>query len=220
MTVYGNSAAREAVAIRARARQGVWRRVTAALGVSPAARRADAQAALWDRGAAGEEATAALLAQLLALGWQIRHDVRLRGRRFNLDHVLISPCGTAIVVLDTKVWHRGRGWDTVLLRGRVHCGAQDRHEQVEKVAGYAAAVQAALGLPGVVVWPLLVVHGSRVAGGVLEARVEGWAGPVWVLSPPYLVPTLAKAPKGRDPRRAAVVAARVDQVLRPYGEGG
>lgn len=218
MTVYGNSASREAARIRARARKGLWRRLTAAVGLNPAATRADAQAALWDRGAAGEQATAALLAQLLALGWTIRHDVRLPGRRFNLDHVLISPCGTAIVVLDTKVWHRGRL--TVLVRGRVHCGAEDRHAQVEKVAGYAAVVQEALGLPGVAVWPLLVVHGSRVADGVLTVRVPGWPGPVFVLSPSHLVPTLARAPQARDPRRAAAVVARVDAVLRPYGEGG
>lgn len=212
-----NSASREARAIRARARRGVWRRVTAALGVSPAARRADAQAALWDRGAEGEAATAALLAQLLAQGWKIRHDVRLRGRRYNIDHVLVSPCGTAIVVLDTKVWHRGR--PTVLVRGRVHCGVQDRHEQVEKVVRYAKDVQDALGLPGVVVWPLLVVHGSRIQGGRLEARVPGWDGVVHVLGPDWLVPTLAAAPRVRDPRRAAAVLARVDAVLRPYGEG-
>lgn len=218
MSVYGNSASREAAAIRARARRGLWRRLTAAVGLNPAATRADAQAALWDRGAAGEQATAALLAQLLAHGWLIRHDVRLRGRRFNIDHVLISPCGTAIVVLDTKVWHRG--WVTVLVRGRVCCGAEDRHEQVEKVAGYAAAVQEALALPGVVVWPLLVVHGSQIQGGRLETRAPGWDGPVHVLGPDWLVPTLASAPKVWDPRRAAAVAARVDEVLRPYREGG
>jgi hypothetical protein len=219
VTGYGNSAGREAAAIRARARRGVWRRLTAAVGANPAAVRADAQAALWDRGAQGETATARMLAQLQAHGWQIRHDLRLRGRRFNLDHVLVSPCGTAVVVLDTKVWHRGR--PTTVRAGRVCCGAQDRHEQVVKVAGYAAAVQKALGLPGVVVWPLLVVHNSPVQGGVLAVRAPeaGWAGPVYVLSPPYLVPTLAQAPKQRDPGRTAAVTARVNTVLRPYTEG-
>lgn len=216
--MYGNSASREAAAIRARARRGVWRRMTAWLGVSPAARRADAQAALWDRGAAGEQATAVLLAPLLARGWEVRHDVRLPGRRFNIDHVLISPCGTAVVVLDTKAWHRGR--PTVLVQGRVHCGTQDRHEQVVKVAGYADAVQAALGLSGVSVWPLLVVHGSPITGGRLEVRVSGREGVVHVLGPDYLVPTLAVAPRVRDPRRAEAVAARVDAVLRPYQDGG
>ncbi|NUS82713.1 MAG: NERD domain-containing protein [Streptomyces sp.] len=184
------------------------------MGLNPEARRADARAVLWDRGAAGEQATATLLAQLGAYGWQVRHDVRLPVRRFNLDHILVSPCGTAVVVLDTKVWHRGK--DTKLVGGRVCCDTEDRHEQVEKVARYASVVQTVLGLSGVVVWPLLVVHNSPVQGGVLEARAPGWAGPVWVLSPTYLVPTLVRAPNARDPQRAGVVAARVDQVLVPY----
>jgi hypothetical protein len=219
VTAYGNSAAREAAAIRARARKGVWRRLTAAVGLNQAAVRADAQAALWERGAQGETTTARMLAQLAGHGWQIRHDLRLRGRRFNLDHVLIAPEGT-VVVLDTKVWHRGQ--PTTLVGGRVHCGTQDRHDQVVKVAGYAAAVQEVLALPGVVVWPLLVVHNSPVQDGVLtvQAPEAGWAGPVYVLSPPYLVPTLAGGPNRLDPRRAAAVTARVDVVLRPYAEGG
>jgi hypothetical protein len=94
---------------------------------------------------------------------------------------------------------------------------EDRHGQVEAVARYAARTAQALRMPGVVVWPLLVVHGSPVAGrGRLEARAPGWDGPVWVLGPELLVPTLASAPAGRDPRRAAVLAARVGEVLRPY----
>lgn len=215
MTVFGNSAEREAAAIRARARRGVWRRVTAWLGVNPAARRADARAALWAHGAAGETVTVGLLAPLARHGWYVRHDLRLPGSRANLDHVLIAPDGT-VVVLDTKTWHRGR--DTVLLRGRVHCGVEDRHAQIVKVADYAARVEEALGMPGVVVWPLLVVHGSRVAGGELAARAPGWSGFVYVMGSDRLVPRLLGAVKGRDPGRAAVVVGRVDAVLRPYGE--
>ena len=214
MTVFENSAAREAAAIRARARRGLWRRLTAAVGLNPAARRADAQAALWAHGAAGETATAALLRPLEAQGWHVRHDLRLPHSRANLDHVLVSPCGRAVVVLDTKTWHRGR--TTQLVRGRVCCGGEDRQGQVQKVADYAGRVHQALALPGVVVWPLLVVHGSPIAGGRLEARASGWGGPVWVLGPNWLVPTLAGAPKGRDARRSAVLAGRVDAVLRPY----
>ncbi|MET8746364.1 nuclease-related domain-containing protein [Streptomyces sp. NPDC004728] len=218
MTVQ-NSAAARAAALRAGARRGLWRRLLALLGVRTAGvRRADSQAARWQHGAAGEEATARMLTALEARGWVIRHDLRLRGRRFNLDHVLASPCGTAIVVLDTKAWHRGR--TTALVGGRVCCGAEDRHGQVEKVAEYARLVDRALGLPGVAVWPLLVVHGSPVAGGYLETRVPGWDGPVYVLGPDRLLPTLAGAPKARDPRRAAQLAGRVDSVLLPYTERG
>ena len=216
MTAYRNSAAREAAAIRARARRGLWRRLTAALGISRAAQRADARAARWEYGAAAEADTARLLQALTPAGWHVLHDRRLPGcGRANLDHVLVSPCGTALVVLDTKRWHAQK--PTRLVGGRVHCGGEDRHGQVEAVARYAARVGAAVGMPGVVVWPLLVVHGSPIPGGQLEAQADGWDGPVWVLSPDRLVPVLAGAPGGRDRRGAAVLAGRVAAVLPPYG---
>lgn len=176
-------------------------------------RRADARAALWAHGAAGEAATAQLLKPLAAQGWTVWHDMRLQGRRFNLDHVLASPCGTRVVVLDTKAWRWT--WVTALVDGRVHCDSEDRHEQIEKVGGYATAVSAALGMPGVVVWPVLVIHGSQVAGGHLEVHVPG-AGVAYVLDPAWLVPTLSAASQGRNPGRAAALAARLGQVLSPY----
>lgn len=216
MSAPQNSAAAKAKAIREHARRGVWRRVTAWAGLNPAAARADAKAALWAHGAQGEAATEALLAPLVQAGWTIRHDLRLAGARWNVDTVLVSPCGTAVVVLDTKAWRRN--WPTRLVRGRVYCGDEDRHGQVEKVAGYAERISRALGLPGVKVLPLLVVHGSPVAGGHLDVRMPGMTDPVYVLGPDWLVPTLAAAPKARDPRRAAAVAARVDAVLHPYRE--
>lgn len=222
MSVAGGSAARQAAALRARARRGVWRRVTAWLGWNPAARRADAVAARWVIGGEAEQATARILAPLETAGWTILHDRALPGSRANLDHVLLSPCGTAAVVLDTKRWHAGK--TTSLVRGRVHCGfpgryrqADDRHRQVEAVASYAGRVSGLLGVP---VWPLLVVHGSRIDGGRLEARVTGWVGVVHVLGPDWLVPTLAAAPAGRDRVRAAALAARAVRVLPRYGGRG
>ncbi|MGW2740532.1 nuclease-related domain-containing protein [Streptomyces sp. NPDC001288] len=189
----------------------MWRRLTAAVGVNPAARRADALAARTAIGAEWERQTAVLLRPLGRYGWHVLHDRQLPGSRANLDHVLVSPCGTAVVVLDTKRWHAGM--DTRLVGGRVHCGPQDRHGQVEAVARYADRVHQAIGMAGVVVWPLLVVHGSRIPGGRLEARADKWPGPVWVLGPDWLVPTLASAPSGADARRAAALAGRVAAVL-------
>jgi hypothetical protein len=191
--------------------------VLAWLGWSGGVRRADAVAARWDLGAAAEEATAGMLQALHRQGWHMLHDRALPGSRANLDHVLVSPCGTALVVLDTKRWHAQRS--TCLVRGRVHCGTEDRHGQVEAVARYAVRVAQEVGLDARSVWPLLVVHGSPVTGGRLEARASAWQGPVWVLNPGWLVPTLAAAPAGRDPGRAAALAARVTQVLPPYGQG-
>lgn len=217
MTAYPNSAARQAAAIRGHARRGVWRRVTAWAGVNPAATRADAEAALWDQGAKGEEATKALLEPFKALGWGIRHDLALPRSGANLDHVLVAPYGRLVVVLDTKAWFLGR---TTLVRGRVHCGPEDRHKQVVDVGGYARRVQEALKVPGVTVLPLLVVHGRSVDGGHLDVRVPGFEDPVYVLDPEWLVSTLAacgrKAPA--DPQRVEALVRRVDQVLPRYAK--
>lgn len=215
MSAAGRSAAAEARAVRARARRGVWRRVTAWAGMNPEAVAADAVAARWKHGADAEKATARLLLGLRWRGWRILHDRRLPGHGCaNVDHVLVSPCGGAVVVLDTKAWHRGR--PTRLVGGRVCCGFEDRHGEVEKVARYAASVGRLLGMPAGAVWPVLVVHGSPIPGGVLEARVSGWAGPVWVLGPDRLVPALAAAPSGWSLRRASVLRRRVAGVLPPY----
>lgn len=210
----GGSAARWGQEQRAAARRGLWRRLLAWMGLNPAARRADALAARTALGAEWEQRTAAMLAPLEAAGWHVLHDRALPGSRANLDHVLVSPCGTAVVVLDTKRWHAQR--PTTLIGGRVCCGTEDRHGQIEAVARYAARVARLTGMPAGSVWPLLVVHGSLVAGDRLEARAPAWDGPVWVLGPAWLVPTLAGAPAGRDPVRAAGLAARVARVLPPY----
>jgi hypothetical protein len=182
--------------------------------MNPDAVRADAVAARWDRGAKAERETARRLRRLRWHGWRVLHDRRLPGRgRANLDHVLVPPTGDSVIVLDTKCWHAGR--ETVLHDGRVHCGLEDRHAQVEAVARYAARVHQALGMPGVEVLPLLVVHGSQIPGGHLAAPVAG-GGVVHVLSADRLVPELVKAVNGRDLRAAKVLARRVDRVLPPY----
>ncbi|MEU6663976.1 nuclease-related domain-containing protein [Streptomyces sp. NPDC046821] len=205
--------------MRAHVRRGVWRRVTAWAGMNPQARRADAQAALWAHGAAEEEATARLLRPLAAVGWGIRHDLALPRSGANLDHVLVAPHGRLVVVRDTKTWRRN--WTTTLVQGRVHCGPEDRHKQVVAVSGYARRVQDALTVPDVMVLALLVVHGSTVAGHFLSVPVQGFEEPVHVLAADWLVSTLTASGRQApaDPARVAAVVRRVDQVLRPYGQG-
>lgn len=210
----GGSAARQAAALRARGRRGLWRRVLAWLGLRRPDRRVEAVAARWDLGAAAEATTARLLRTLEQRGWRVLHDRQVPGSRANLDHVLVSPCGTAVVVLDTKRWHAQQ--PTWLVRGRVHCGTDDRHGQIDAVASYAGRVARVLGMPAGSVWPLLVVHGSRIAGGRLEVRVGGWPYPVHVLGPEWLVPTLARAPGRVDARRAEELAVRAKWLLPPY----
>lgn len=209
----GGSAAAHAAAIRAQARKGLWRRIQAWLGVGKAIRRADAHASRWEHGAKAEEATARLLRPLEAQGWYVRHDRALPRSRANLDTVMVAPDGT-VIVLDTKAWARNA--TTALRGGRVCCGAEDRHDQVEKVAGYAVRIARAVGVPEVVA--VVLVHGSPVAGGYIEAPVPGLPRPVYVLTPGNVVAVLAAALRYRDPARAAQVANVVDRVLPPYVE--
>jgi len=212
VSVFGNSASREAAAIRARARRGLWRRVTAWVGMNPEAARADAVAARWELGARAERKTARLVWWLRWRGWRIRHDRRLVGRRFNLDHVLISPCGTAVVVADTKRWIVGRS--TGVVAGRLCCGTEDRHGEAEKVARYASLVGQALGMPGVAVWPVLVIHASHVPGE--HVQVATGDGMVQVMAVGEVLRVLRSAPQGWSWGRARRVARRMDEVVRPY----
>ncbi|MFI8792645.1 nuclease-related domain-containing protein [Streptomyces sp. NPDC055105] len=185
------------------------------MGLNQEAKRADALTARAVHGAVGEQWTAALLAELPG-GWTVLHGRKLPGFVADYDHVLISPCGTLVVVLDSKRWHAQR--ETSLVRGRVHCGREDRHGQVTAVARYAERLERALDVPGVSVLPLLVVHGSRVTGNFLSVPVQGLEEPVFVLDPSWLVSTLTAS--GREapanPRRAAALVRRVDQVLPRY----
>ncbi len=59
----------------------------------------------WARGAAGEQATAALLAHLAPSRWTVLHDLAVPGSRANIDHLVIGPTG--LWVVDTKAF-RGR----------------------------------------------------------------------------------------------------------------
>jgi hypothetical protein len=181
--------------------------------LNPAAKRADALTARVARGAEAEKRTGAELRVLESRGWYVLHGRRVPGYSSDLDHVLVPPTGTAVVVLDTKRWHFQQ--DIELKDGRVHCGLEDRHDQIEAVARYAARVDRVLGMPGVAVWPLLVIHGSRIRGGYLPAPVAG-GGVVHVLSVERLVPELVKAARGMDPAAAGVLARRVTAVLPPH----
>jgi hypothetical protein len=180
--------------------------------MNPEAARADALAARWELGARYERETARIVRPLRLHGWWIRHDLRLKGRRFNVDHAFGLPCGTAVVVADTKRWPVG--WETWEAGGRLLCGREDRHGEAEKVARYALLVGQALGMPGVAVWPLLVVHGSSVRGGHLEVATS--AGVVQVVAAGELRRVLRAAPAGWSWGRSRRVAARVDEVLVPY----
>ncbi|WP_333757980.1 nuclease-related domain-containing protein [Streptomyces sp. ISBFB 2968] len=212
----GGSTADEGARLRAEASKGWWRTVLRWCGINANDRRLDAAAVRQEQGSLGEQQTAALLARLPA-GWTVFHDLAVPGRRFNLDHVAIPPSGAGVIVLDSKKWHAG--WPTTLVRGRVHCGRQDRHQQIVKFAGYVSGTAAALGMPAGMLMPVIVVHGSPVAGGRLDVAVPEWERTVHVLAADQLVDVLAGMPGGRGPVQpaAAALADRVRRTLPQYG---
>ncbi|WP_051822110.1 nuclease-related domain-containing protein [Streptomyces alboviridis] len=212
----GGSTSDEGARLRALARKGWWRTVLRWCGINANSRRLEAAAVRQEQGSLGEQQTALLLARLPA-GWTVLHDLAVPGRRFNVDHVAIPPSGAGVIVLDSKKWHAG--WPTTLVRGRVHCGRQDRHKQIVDFAGYVSGTAAALGVPAGMLMPVIVVHGSPVAGGRLDVRVPEWERTVHVLAADQLVDVLAGMPGGRGPVQpaATALAARVRRTLPQYG---
>lgn len=65
-----------------------------------------AEAANWEKGVAGEQHVAALLAQL-PYGWHVFHDLPLGTRGANLDHLVVGPTG--VFALNTKNYS-GQVW--------------------------------------------------------------------------------------------------------------
>lgn len=103
----------------------------------------------WLRGAAGEEATAALLDRLPPRRWAVLHDRRLPGSAANVDHLVVGPGG--VWVVDSKAF-RARlraGWRSVRVG--------DRRLDTSAVAWEASVVAERLDVD---VRPLVVVHGT------------------------------------------------------------
>lgn len=102
----------------------------------------------WAAGAAGERATAGALRGLASEGYVVRHDVRLRGRRWNFDHILIGPPG--VVLVETKQWAR-----------KVRVARRRRPAVLRSVAWQVDALGAALPVE-VPIHQFLCVHGAEV----------------------------------------------------------
>ncbi|MCF0086666.1 MULTISPECIES: nuclease-related domain-containing protein [unclassified Streptomyces] len=159
----GGSVSRWGEQQRQAARKGLWRRVLAALGLNPAARRADARAAACAAGAVGEQRTALLLAPLETAGWRVLHDRAIPGARAaNADHVLVSP-GARVFVVDSKLWKSGKGrYQVHGTGGRLWHGQVDRGRAVRSLQYETRLIAQALGVP---VQPVIAIHNAEVAGG-------------------------------------------------------
>jgi hypothetical protein len=133
----------------------------AAVGASWGLRfRPSPDAVAWRRGAAGERRTGRLLGPLERHGWAVLHDLAIPGSRANLDHLVIGPGG--VFVVDSKQY-RGRlqlDGSGQLWHGRYPLAPVLRAVDFE--ADQAAHV---LVDPGVVVVPIMAVHGAQVPWG-------------------------------------------------------
>lgn len=125
-----------------------------------------ADLAAWDRGAAGEELTARILAPLTHLGWTVLHDLRLPGSPANIDHLAVGAGG--VTVIDTKAW---RGRVKILEDGRLWYGRTPLDQMLATVSWLAAEVAVHLGrrLAHLVpVEPILCLHGVRLPADPLR----------------------------------------------------
>ncbi len=147
----------------------------------------------WARGAAGELATAALLARLSSRRWTVLHDLAVPGSRANIDHLVIGPTG--VWVVDTKTF-RGRveaRWGRARVGGVPLSTAAARWE--------AEVVSDRLAVPA---RPVIALHGP-----VLPRRAKRCQG----------VPVVAAARLTRRLRRGALLrptlsAGRVKEISR------
>jgi hypothetical protein len=122
--------------------------------------RASPEARAWRRGAAGERHTARLLGPLERHGWAILHDLALPGSRANIDHLVMGPGG--VFVMDSKQY---RGRLQLDASGRLWHGRCPLGSTLHAVSFEADQAAQVLPDPGVVVLPIVAVHGAQVPWG-------------------------------------------------------
>jgi hypothetical protein len=118
------------------------------------------EAVAWRRGAVGERRTARLLAALERHGWAVLHDLAVPGSRTNIDHLMIGPGG--VFVIDSKQY---RGRLQLDPSGRLWYGRYPLDHTVQAVSWEADQAAQILPDPGVVVLPVVAVHGAQVPWG-------------------------------------------------------
>lgn len=165
------------------------------------AARLQRSAALWERGAQGEEAVARALAELPD-GWVALHDLAWPGRqRANLDHVVVGPGG--VFVVDAKNWSGD-------IEVRDHVLRQNGRQREQSVV---SAAEAAIALQGIVPPP---AYCMGVLCFVRDEPLTGWARDVMVCSTTNLTSMLLSRPSvlsAEDVRRC--VDAITLMTMRP-----
>jgi hypothetical protein len=158
----------------------------------------------WQRGARGERRTARQLNRLTHHGWVIFHDLAIPGSRANADHLIIGPAG--VFLADSKNW---RGRLAFAPDGTLWHGSYPLTATLATIRFETQAIAGALAVPGLVIEPLLVVHGSTIPWG------EQYLGGVAVLPARRLVTTLLALPLILTDEQVAQLAQRASMRLRP-----
>ncbi|WP_181800368.1 nuclease-related domain-containing protein [Streptomyces ipomoeae] len=172
----------------------------------------------WFAGAKGEEATAALIDPLTEEGWYVFHNRRL-GKKWDVDHVLVPPCGTGLVVLNSKWWKR-KCLTVVDGNGRLRCGEDDRTYAVDGVVREAAQAIKIVSKTrprwkGLAVVPALVIHNSPLFRGRELVASRHWNKLIHVYGPDTLVDALRTIPGDPRPKVAHALAVRTHELLPP-----
>jgi hypothetical protein len=159
------------------------------------------QAARWLRGAAGERATAQILARLPTRRWTVIHDLAVPGSRANIDHLVIGRTG--VWVVDTKTTRAA-----VRTRWRaVHFG--DRRLDPGPVVWETEVVSDRLAVSA---RPIIAVHGA------LAHRAR--AGSVRVVPAAQLPRRLRRGRRRLRRHEVAALSERAVRVFRPADGGG
>jgi hypothetical protein len=157
--------------------------------------RPSPDALAWRRGAAGERRTARLLDPLERHGWAVLHDLALPGSRANLDHLVIGPGG--VFVIDSKHY---RGRLQLDGSGRLWHGRYPLAPTLRAVDFEADRAAQVLIDPGVVVVPIVAVHGAQVPWG--KVVTQG----VPVVAAKRLPSMLRQLPAVQGPERITALA--------------
>ncbi|MCW2849529.1 MAG: hypothetical protein JWR90_3503 [Marmoricola sp.] len=166
------------------------------------AERLQRSADLWERGADGEQATAAALDVLPKESWTVFHDVRWPGRKYaNVDHVAVGPTG--VFVIDSKNWS-----GSITVRDNVL--RQNGRSRESTVAGAAEAAIAVVGVTPVV----MPEHVQPVLCFVRDDRLTGWTRDVMVCSTANLVEMLTTRTEVLPPHIVSEACLQLDAMLR------
>jgi hypothetical protein len=157
--------------------------------------RPSRDAVAWRRGAAGERRTARLLGPLERHGWAVLHDLAVPQSQANIDHLVIGPGG--VFVIDSKQY---RGRLQLDPTGRLWYGRYPLAPAVQAVSFEADQAAQVMPDPGVVVRPIIAIHGAQVPWGMV--LMDGIA-----VVPAERLPGMLRAlPALLGPERVAVLA--------------